>query len=703
MKSHPTRLFAFHGVALALLLAGPALAQTLNPTADTYVRSGVNQDTNYSTLATLEIKKSANPADDFNREIYLKFDLSSVTSIQNAKLRLYGSAGSPEIVTTDIYSCSNTSWSETGITWANKPATGPGMWATLALQNTPAWHEWDVTQYLQGEKTMGRNIVTLVLKNSVASTTGTIAFNSRENASNKPQLVITAAFPWTYYEAEAGTKHASATLNTGVNWGDIAFEARGKKTVTLDASGEWVQWTNVKAASHVTMRYSIADGATGTLALYVGGVKKADLALNSLRMRETKTTAGPPGNIVRFFDDVMVAVPGGIPANSTVKLQKDVSGTTAYVIDFMEVETAPAALTKPDSSWLDITTYGAIANDGGNDRAAIEACIAAANSGSKKVWIPAGTFDISSNGGATTGNGIVVPASIQIRGAGIWHTRLNKNYTGQNARLFTLGNSNVMQDFKVVGVMSTLDGNGGNCVFRNDTTGTTIERIWTEYTPLAVAYNCTNGIYRSNRIRNTYKDSIHVARASVNNLLEKNAVRNAGDDNIALVSYDTAGMSGNTIRLNVAECGYWGRGLTNIGGDGNRIELNLINDCVKAGVAAVVESYSGLNTPYCTNWVIEKNVIVRCGSQVSGPLNSAVGIYGGIDTPLAGRMESNAILAPPFHGARVQGYVGDSGAANAVYYRYNAVEAPVAGGTWLRKSVSLQPGSNLVDTPNTDL
>ncbi|HYD82653.1 MAG TPA: DNRLRE domain-containing protein, partial [Opitutus sp.] len=83
-------------VTLTLWSVAPVQAVTLNPTADAYVRSGVNQPINYGNATTLEIKKSANPADDFNREIYLKFDLSGVTSIRTAKLRLYGSAGSPE-------------------------------------------------------------------------------------------------------------------------------------------------------------------------------------------------------------------------------------------------------------------------------------------------------------------------------------------------------------------------------------------------------------------------------------------------------------------------------------------------------------------------------------------------------------------------------------------------------------------------------
>ena len=46
----------------------------------------------------------------------------------------------------------NTTWTETGITWNNKPASGTTALATVTIVNnstTPRWYEWDVTAYLQ--------------------------------------------------------------------------------------------------------------------------------------------------------------------------------------------------------------------------------------------------------------------------------------------------------------------------------------------------------------------------------------------------------------------------------------------------------------------------------------------------------------------------------------------------------------------------
>jgi hypothetical protein len=716
MKLPKLPRFLAAGALWASAFAGAASAQTVDVYAShgAYVRSGTFAATNYGPDTSLHIKKSASPTDDFNREIYLKFDLSGVTSIRTAKLRLYGSSTAPEIVTTDLYSAANTSWNEATITWNTKPATGPVMWSTVAIQNTNAWHEWDITRFLQSEKASGKTLVTLVLKNSVTSTTGNITFNSDENASNKPHVRIVQAFPWSYYEAEAGVKHANATLETGTSWGQAAFEARGRKTVTLDSNAEYVQWqTGVVEASHAIVRYSIADGATGTLGLYFSTnsgsswTKKGDLSLTSARMRETKTGVIPPDGIVRYYDDAILAIPNGnIPAGAWVRLKKETADSVAYVIDFLELEKAPAAGTKPDSSWLDITAspYNAIPNDGLDDRAALTAAINAAATGNKKVWIPAGTFDLMAGGGQT-GSGILVNSNVEIRGAGMWHTVLRKNYAGDNARIFTFNaNGGVLRNLKVIGSLTTLSGNGQNVVVRaqDNMNGHTVENVWTEYTSLFLGFNVDNTTIRGNRVRNTYKDAIHFARDSANNLVEFNTIRNAGDDNIALVAYQNTGMADNIVQYNVGECGWWGRGLTIIGGDGNIVRHNLVNDCAKAGVAAMLESFSGQQTQFTTDWVIEKNTIVRCGNQVSNPVTGSIAIYAAQDFPFSGRMESNLITGMQHHAAKLNGFLGNSDGSHVVYYRYNAVTLPLGSG-FNRYNESLQSGSNVVSTPNTDL
>jgi hypothetical protein len=163
---------------------------TLAPTADAHVQDGNgNGKKNFGTTTTLQVQKSVSAGN--NKWTYLKFDLSTVASVSNARVRLFGRlSGSANGVTTAAYGSATTTWTETGITWNNKPATSTGALATTAIPDTTArWYEWDLTAYLQAEKAAGRNVVTIVLQNPANSSVYD-TFNSRQAASGRPELVI---------------------------------------------------------------------------------------------------------------------------------------------------------------------------------------------------------------------------------------------------------------------------------------------------------------------------------------------------------------------------------------------------------------------------------------------------------------------------------------------------------------------------------
>lgn len=109
------------------------VAQTgLSPSADAYVPDGSSATTNFGTALTLHTQSSATAGN--NRESYLKFDLTTVSGINKATVRLYGSLSDAtgSNVPAGIYSVATTTWVESGsgsITWNNKPpagATPPG-------------------------------------------------------------------------------------------------------------------------------------------------------------------------------------------------------------------------------------------------------------------------------------------------------------------------------------------------------------------------------------------------------------------------------------------------------------------------------------------------------------------------------------------------------------------------------------------------
>jgi hypothetical protein len=164
---------------------------TLAPSADAYVRAKNYAATNYGNAATLEIKTSKTTAE--NRDAYFKFDLNGIGTVTTAKLRIYASlygTGSGTSIGTTVYSVSNTTWTENGLTWNNKPARGSGRASVNVVGTTYAWYELDVTSYIKSELAARRRIISLALHNSANSNLH-IRANSKEATANRPQLVIT--------------------------------------------------------------------------------------------------------------------------------------------------------------------------------------------------------------------------------------------------------------------------------------------------------------------------------------------------------------------------------------------------------------------------------------------------------------------------------------------------------------------------------
>ncbi len=178
------------GLSAATIPINVQLVGTLITTADSYVMgSGVSS--NYGTRTYLQTK-TADVAS--TRWTYLKFDISAASPTFNtATLRLRGGGGASGGTISSVFAVPDTSWTETGITWTNKPALAATELSHITIPPTAsALQNWNVTAYIQSEKAAGRNTVTLAIKNPQTSTS-ILSFDSKEAVSTggtAPQLII---------------------------------------------------------------------------------------------------------------------------------------------------------------------------------------------------------------------------------------------------------------------------------------------------------------------------------------------------------------------------------------------------------------------------------------------------------------------------------------------------------------------------------
>ncbi|QRQ99883.1 malectin domain-containing carbohydrate-binding protein [Dyadobacter sandarakinus] len=160
---------------------------TLTPQADSYVRTGTYAGANYGNETSVVVK--AGSGDGITRTGYMKFALGSLTQVTSAKLRIYGNnTENTTAINLSAYGVTNDSWTETGINLNNAPASLSTALGTVSVNNTAKYYEIDVTNFVK-EQLAGDKVVSIALKNPTSQNRN-LTFNSKENAANKPQLVI---------------------------------------------------------------------------------------------------------------------------------------------------------------------------------------------------------------------------------------------------------------------------------------------------------------------------------------------------------------------------------------------------------------------------------------------------------------------------------------------------------------------------------
>ena len=140
--------------------------------------------------------------------------------------------------------------------------------------------------------------------------------------------------------------------------GDLAGEASGRRAVTLDTTGAYVEFTTKAPTNTLVTRFSIPDapgggGIDATLNVYVNGTFHKALDLTSKYAwlygdeASPEQLARPPARRGTSTTRRNLMLDTTVPAGSRIRLQKDPANTTTYAIDFINLEQA-APIANPD-------------------------------------------------------------------------------------------------------------------------------------------------------------------------------------------------------------------------------------------------------------------------------------------------------------------------------------------------------------------
>ncbi|MYS19964.1 carbohydrate-binding protein [Streptomyces sp. SID4948] len=528
-----------------------------------------------------------------------------------------------------------------------------------------------------------------------------------------------ATTPFTTYEAESGTlgggaQTVSLTAAPTNQYATAALEASGHSYVHLAGSGQSVQWTNNtgQPVSAINVRASIPDSASGggitaTLDLYVNGVLRQPLNLNSKQSWLYEGNNNYNGNDQNpadgdsrdFFDESRTFITGSpVAPGSTISLKKDAANSAAfYDIDSVDVENPPAPLAQPANS-ISITSCGAVADNnptnGSADSQAVDStgaiqnCINQAQSQGKILWIPQGTFYLKGTNGLQA-------KGITIAGAGPWYSTVYRsvplpNNVGLGA-VFSVTSCTV-ENFHIdsnATSRATVDGAGGAM----DTTGTNwvADNIWSQHVESGFWASGSGGTVKNSRLTAIWADGINLNNVSLNGTTgnsltaTNNYVRGTGDDAMAInsVAYNDYGngkiyytaMSGVTLTHNSLIAPWGGKGIGIYGGSGHLVQDNYISDTARyIGLGA---GRFGVNGSDLLGATVSGNTVVRSGGNAYNQGQPALQIGNGGDGQNSGTVSDVTVS-----GNTVSGAV------------YDAVGFSTSTGTELQDNTIVSPWRN---------
>ncbi|MGY0020738.1 discoidin domain-containing protein [Streptomyces sp. YJ-C3] len=519
-----------------------------------------------------------------------------------------------------------------------------------------------------GTWTAGKGKFTV--KTVIAADANELPVKRDNNTSSQPLFVGRgASMPYDMYEAEDGTVGGGAkVLGPNRTVGDLAGEASGRKAVTLDSTGSYVEFTTKAPTNTLVTRFSIPDAAGGggknsTLNVYVDGkfLKAIDLTSKYAWLYGAETgpgnapSAGAPRHI---YDEANLLLGQTVPQGSKIRLQKDAANDTTYAIDFVNLEQA-TALPNPDPATYAVPT-------GFSQQAVQDALDKVRMDTTGKlvgVYLPAGDYE-------TSNKFQVYGKAVKVVGAGPWFTRFRTPSSQENTdagfRAEASANGSTFAHFSFFGnYTSRIDGPGKVFDFSN-VADITIDDVWNEHTVcLYWGANTDRITVKNSRIRDTFADGVNMTNGSTDNHVVNNESRATGDDSFALFSAIDAGGADekNNVFENLTSLLTWrAAGIAVYGGYDNTFRNILVADTlVYSGV-----TISSLDFGYPMNGfgtgptALENTSIVRSGGHFwNGQTFPGIWMFSASKVFQGIRVNDVDIVDPTYSGIMFQtNYVG---------------------------------------------
>ncbi|WP_432153762.1 discoidin domain-containing protein [Streptomyces tricolor] len=409
-----------------------------------------------------------------------------------------------------------------------------------------------------------------------------------------------ATLPFTSVEAESATGDGTR-IGPDYTQGTLASEASGRQAVRLSA-GQRLEFTVPRAANALNLAYSVPDGQSGALNVYVNGTRLAKTLPVTAKYSYIDTGWIPGAKTHHFFDNTRMLLGRSVQAGDKVAVEATGVQVTVDVADFEQVAPATA---QPAGS-VSVVSRGADPSGAGDSTQAFRDAIAAAQGGT--VWIPPGDYRITSS--------LSGVQNVTLQGAGSWHSVVHTSrFIDQSG---SAGNVRI-KDFAVIGeVTERVDSSPDNFVNGSLGPGSSVSGMWIQHLKVGLwlTGNNDNLVVENNRILDTTADGLNLNGSAKGVRVRNNFLRNQGDDALAmwsLYSPDTdSSFENNTIsQPNLAN------GIAVYGGTDIAVRDNLVSDTNALGSGIAISNQKFLDPfhPLAGTITVAGNTLVRTGAM----------------------------------------------------------------------------------------
>ncbi|GAA3898676.1 discoidin domain-containing protein [Streptomyces lannensis] len=409
-----------------------------------------------------------------------------------------------------------------------------------------------------------------------------------------------ATLPFTSVEAESATT-TGTRIGPDYTQGALASEASGRQAVRLGA-GRRIEFTVPRAANAVNVAYSVPDGQSGTLNVYVNGTRLSKTLAVTSKYSYVDTGWIPGSKTHHFYDNARLLLGQNVQAGDRVAFESTGTQVTVDVADFEQVA---AAATQPAGS-VSVTSKGADPSGQGDSTQAFRDAIASAQGG--VVWIPPGDYRLTSSLGGVQ--------NVTLQGAGSWHSVVHTSrFIDQSG---SSGGVHI-KDFAVIGeVTERVDSSPDNFVNGSLGPNSSVSGMWIQHLKVGLwlTGNNDNLVVENNRILDTTADGLNLNGSAKGVRVRNNFLRNQGDDSLAMWSLyapDTnSSFENNTIsQPNLAN------GIAIYGGTDIAVRNNLISDtnALGSGIAISNQKFLDPFNPLAGTISVDGNTLVRTGAM----------------------------------------------------------------------------------------